>query len=246
MSSPVNATIAQLTWRSLVGRRRAVLLYVLPVTLVLLSVVLRLIEGRDPGAATTLLGSFALGITVPLLGLIAGTGSIGPEIDDGSIVYLLAKPISRYTILLSKLVTAIVVVTIFGTLPTLVAGFVLAGGEDRVALGYAVGALIAGVAYCALFLLLAVVTRNAVVFGLFYALIWETLIGGYVPGAQALSVQQWSVAVTRKVMGPAADRLQVESAVHLVPAVVLLVLVTVLATAYAGWRLRSIRLTSEE
>jgi ABC-2 type transport system permease protein len=242
----VNATIARLTWRSLVGRRRAVLLYVLPVTLVLLTVVLRLVDGQDPGAGTTILGSFALGIVVPLLGLIAGTGSIGPEIDDGSIVYLLAKPISRFTIILSKLGTAIVVVSAFATLPTLVAGLIIAGTHDRVAVGYAVGVFVAGIAYSALFLLLAVLTRNAVVFGLGYALLWETLVGGYIPGAQALSVQQWSVAITRKIMGPAAGRLEVESAVHFGPAVALLAVLTLAATWYAGWRLRSIRLTGDE
>ena len=40
---------------------------------------------------------------MPLLGLIAGTGAIGPEIDEGSIVYLLAKPLNRYSIVVTKL-----------------------------------------------------------------------------------------------------------------------------------------------
>ena len=104
----------------------------------------------------------------------------------------------------------------------------------------------AGVAYCALFLLLAVVTRNAVVVGLLYALVWESLVGGYVPGAQALSVQQWSLALTRAVVGDAADLLSVTSAVRLAVAVPLLVAVTVVSTYLAGSRLRSLRLTGDE
>ena len=51
---------------------------------------------------------------MPLLSLIAGTGSIGPEIDDGSIVYLLAKPLNRYSIVVTKLAVAIGVVIVFG------------------------------------------------------------------------------------------------------------------------------------
>ena len=187
----MNTTIVRLTWRSLLGRRRALLLLALPVILIVLAVVVRLIQGQDADHAVPLLGRFGLGFLIPLLSLIAGTGAIGPEIDDGSIVYLLAKPISRYTIVLSKLATTIVVVTAFGALPTLVAGFVIAGGTAHVAIGYAVGALVAGIAYSALFLLLAVLTRNAVVTGLLYTLIWEGVVGGFVPGAQALSVQQW-------------------------------------------------------
>ena len=142
---------------------------------------------------------------MPLLGLIAGTGAIGPEIDEGSIVYLLAKPLNRYSIVVTKLVVAIGVVVAFGVLPVLVAGVVLTGEVGQVAVAYTVGALAAGVAYGALFLLLAVITRNAVVVGLIYALIWESLVGGLVPGAQTLSVQQWALVGRRR--GPRRRRL---------------------------------------
>ena len=138
---------------------------------------------------------------MPLLGLIAGTGAIGPEIDDGSIVYLLAKPLSRLSIVLTKVVVAVAVITVFGAVTVLLAGLVLSGTSDNLAVGYAVGALVAGIAYGTLFLLLAVVTRHAVVVGLLYALIWETLVGSFVPGAQTLSIQQWALAITEKVVG---------------------------------------------
>jgi ABC-2 type transport system permease protein len=244
--NPINATVARLTYRSLLGRRRALLLIALPIVLLLLAVTFRIFLGPDSGAAVTLLGSFALGFLVPLLGLIAGTGSIGPEIDDGSIIYLLAKPLSRYTIIVSKLVTGVTVVTLFAAVPTVVAGFIMTGGTDRIAVGYGLGALIGGIAYSTLFLLLAVVSRNAVVIGLLYALVWEAVVGGYVPGAQTLSIQQWSLAVTEKVIGSAATPLGIDAAVGLPVAVGLLLVVIVGGTAYAGFRLRSIRLTSEE
>ena len=46
----MNATIARLTWRSLLGRRRAVLLMVLPAILILLAVLFRVFQGTDPEA----------------------------------------------------------------------------------------------------------------------------------------------------------------------------------------------------
>jgi ABC-2 type transport system permease protein len=242
----MNATIARLTWRSLIGRRRALLLMVLPVVLIILAVIVRLIDGQDPDNAVTLLGRFSLVFLIPLLCLIAGTGAIGPEIDDGSIVYLLAKPLSRYSIILSKLAVAVLVSIIFGALPTLVAGYLLAGSLAQVAIGFGVGALLAGIAYTVLFLLLAVISRNAVVIGLLYALVWEAVVGGYVPGAQALSIQQWSLAVTQKVMGSNAAAFDVDSAVNFPAAVILLLILIVSATFYAGYRLRSIRLTADE
>ena len=242
----MNATVAQLTARSLLGRRRAALLLLLPAVLLLLSTTARLLAGSDGDVSVGLLGGFALGTIVPLLGLIAGAGAIGPEIDDGSIVYLLSKPVSRFRIVTTKLVVAVAVVTVVAAVPTLAAGLVLAGTADGLAVGYAVGAVVAGVTYCALFLLLAVLTRNAVVVGLIYALIWESLIGGFVPGAQVLSIQQWALAITEKLVGSAAGPLGVSSAVTFGAAVPLLLTVAVGCTVFAGYRLRSLRLTSSE
>jgi ABC-2 type transport system permease protein len=242
----MNPTIVRLTQRSLLGRRRALLLLALPFILIVLAGVVRAIQGSDPDHSVSLLGGFGLSFLVPLLCLIAGTGAIGPEIDDGSIIYLLAKPLSRYTIVVSKLVTAIAVVTAFGALSILVSGVITAGGSDRLAIGYALGALVAGIAYCALFLLLAIVSRNAVVIGLIYALIWEGVVGSFVQGAQTLSIQQWALAITEKVVGARADELGVTSAVDLPTAIVLLLVLTVGATAYAGYRLRSLRITTDE
>ena len=122
----------------------------------------------------------------------------------------------------------------------------MAGGQERVAVGYTVGVLVAGLAYSALFLLLAVLTRNAVVIGLIYALLWESVVGGYVPGAQALSIQQWALAVTERIIVAPADGLGINSAVGLPTAVMLLAVVAVGATVLAGQRLRSIRFTHEE
>jgi len=242
----MNAVVAQLTARSLLGRRRAYLLLAMAVVLLLLAATIRGLAGQDPDITVGVLGGFALATLIPLLGLIAGTGAIGPEIDDGSIVYLLAKPLSRHTIATTKATVAIAVATVFGAVPVFLAGLILSGTGDRLAVGYAVGALIAGIGYATLFLLLAVVTRHGVVIGLLYALVWETLVGSYVPGAQTLSIQQWALAITEKVVGGRAEELGVTSAVGLTTGVVLLLIVIIGSTWYAGWRLRSLRLTSDE
>jgi ABC-2 type transport system permease protein len=60
-----------------------------------------------------------------------------------------------------------------------------------------------------------------------------------------LSVQQWSLAIVERVLGDSAVRLGVESAVGFGTGVVLLVVTTLGATAYAGWRLQRLRLNAE-
>lgn len=247
----MNPTVASLTARSLLGRKRTLVLLLLPAALLGLCALARILAGLDAdiarelegSLAPDLLGAFGLAILMPLLSLVAGTGAIGPEIDEGSIVYLLAKPINRYSIIVTKLAVAVAVVVVFGVLPVLVAGVVLTGEVGAVTLAYTLGALVSGVAYSALFLLLAVVSRNAVVLGLVYALVWESLVGGLVPGAQDLSVQQWSLAVVEQVLGDSAADLLVFAAVGFRTGAVLLAVVAVAATLYAGRRLQTLRLT---
>lgn len=242
MSSLYHPTVARLTYRALLGRRRALILFTLPGLLLVIAVAVRALSGADDQTADAVLGGFALATMVPLIGVIAGTGAIGPEIDDGSVVYLLAKPVKRPTIILTKFVVATGVTVVFSAVPTLLAGFVLNGNGQQLAVAYAVAAAVASVAYSAMFLLLGTVTRHAVIVGLVYALVWESLFGSLVPGARVLSVQQWSLALAQKV----ADSGAVSSEVGLPAAVVLLTAVTVAATWYAGRKLRGLTLAGEE
>ncbi|NED81848.1 ABC transporter permease, partial [Streptomyces sp. SID11233] len=66
-----------------------------PVLLLVIAVFTRVLAGADDNTAGEVLGGFALATMVPIIGVIAGTGAIGPEIDDGSVLYLLAKPVKR-------------------------------------------------------------------------------------------------------------------------------------------------------
>src|ERR1700759_5522120 len=112
-----NPTVARLTYRALLGRRRAAILFVLPALLIVISGPVRSFSGADDQVPADLLGSFALATMVPLIGVIAGTGAIGPEIDDGSIVYLLAKPLSRHSIATTKALGAMGGILLFAALP---------------------------------------------------------------------------------------------------------------------------------
>ncbi|MER8183409.1 ABC transporter permease subunit [Kitasatospora sp. NPDC094015] len=238
----VNPTVARLTVRGLLGRRRGVLLLVVPVVLLAISLIARG-SGQDRhDLAATILGQLALGTLVPILGLVVGTGAIATEIDDGSIVYLLAKPLPRWQIITTKLAVAVATTWAFAALPTLLAGLIIYGTQDGLAVGYAVGALASGAVYSAVFLLLGVVTRHAVVAGLGYALIWESLVGNYVEGARTLSIQQWGLSVARAVAGEGV----ISADVALGTAVPLLVLVALGATVLASVKLAGFTLVAED
>lgn len=240
----MNTTVARLTARSLLGGRRAILLVVLPVVLIGLAALGQALTGEGAELAPHILGVFALGTLLPLLALIAGTGAIGPEIDDGSIMYLLAKPIPRSSIVLAKLAVASVVVLVFGALPVVITSLVLTGDVSDYTVAYGLAAAVASVAYATVFLLLAIVSRNAVVIGLLYAVVWETLVGQIVPGAQALSIQQWSLATATKLLPVDSRHAGIDPAVGGV-GIVLLIAVVVGGAWLATHKLRTVRITGE-
>ena len=242
MTAPISGTIVRLGVRSVFGRRRGVLLFILPLVLVGLAVLVRVLVGEDIGAASDTLYGLGLAVIVPLVALLATTGVLAPEIDDGSISYLLAKPISRHTIVVSKLAVAAICVLVFAAVPMLVAGLVLLLDEPLLGTGFALGSLAGGLAYCALFALLSVLTRHAVVVGLIYLLIWEGLLGGLLDGVRWLSVTRWAGAITEQV---ATDVTLVEG-LSPVYAVVATAVVIVLGTWFTGRRLRAFNLTGDE
>jgi ABC-2 type transport system permease protein len=237
----VHPTVAWLALRSLFGRRRGILLVVLPLVLLALATLVRVLVDSS-AVADDLLHQLGLVVVVPLVALIATTGVLSSEIDDGSVVYLLAKPLSRSTIVVSKLVVAAGCVLACAAVPLLVSGLVLAPGSPRVGVGFAVGGLVGGFAYCALFALASVLTRHAVVLGLVYVLLWEGLLGGLLDGIRWLSVGWWSAAVTDAVTGGPA----LVEKMGLTYAVVATLVVVAGATWLAGHRLRGYNYTADE
>ncbi|MEV7005462.1 ABC transporter permease subunit [Streptosporangium sp. NPDC051022] len=238
----MNAVIAGISYRALLGRRRIWLLVLLPVLLIGMAVLIRVFSGVSERLTIQFLEKFALGAVLPLLGLIAGTGVIAPEIDDGTVVHLLAKPISRPVIARTKFLVAASMLALFAAVPTFVAAYLLINLESGIAYGFAVGALAGGIAYAALFMLLGVLTRHAVTIGIAYALIWEGVVGNFVPGARRFSIQQWAQTVADQVSS--SPFLSSELTIGF--AVTALLVVTVGAVVWAGQRLRSFSLTGDE
>ena len=242
----MNSAVMHLTMRGLLGRRRAVLLVLLPLLLLLMAGLVRWASGGDPLSTVKLTNEFALGTLLPLMCLLIGIGVIGTEIDDGSIVYLLAKPVPRRTILWSKLVVAWGATLVFAVLP-IIAAVEIAGDEGtRLGWAYGVTAALAALAYTAVFVALSVVTRNVVIVGLLYALLWETVLGGYVPGVRNVSVRQWALAAAERILGDRAPAWGVTSDVSLTAASVLLAATTIGAIVLAVRRLQTLPLTTRD
>jgi ABC-2 type transport system permease protein len=199
LNPPVfNTTVAGITVRATLGRRRAILFAVPAIILIALTLVLR--ASRPAGAhwADTVLGDFGFSVLLPFTALIIGTGVLGAEIDDGSVVHLLATPVRRAEVIITKFAVAAGLTALFAAGPELVAGL-LAPNSGRLALALFVGALVGSVVYTALFVLASVVTTRAIAYGLLYVAIWEGLLSNLVGGVRILSVAHYSLGIANAI-----------------------------------------------
>jgi ABC-2 type transport system permease protein len=235
----LNPTILRITARGLLGRKRSLLLIPLPLLLIGIAVLGRL-SGEDPDLwGREVLISLGLSVVLPLTALIVGTSALGSEIDDGTVVHILTKPLPRSEIILAKLAVAFGLTVAVGAVPLGIAGAIVESA--RLGVGLAVGATVAALVYSAIFVALSLVTRRPVAFGLLYLLVWESLLADYLSGTRMFSVQQYALAVADRV----ASNPLVEGAVSLPLAIIMSVLVTIGATYLATDRLRSFSLRGE-
>jgi ABC-2 type transport system permease protein len=199
MSGIINGTVAKITFRATMGRKRAFLFAITPLILLVVTALLKLASPEQASWPADILGVFGFSVVLPLTALIIGTSVLGAEIDDGSIVHLLATPVRRSAVIITKFAVAAGLTMIFVALPELLAGVIATGGVTRLAVGVFAGAIAGSVIYNAVFVLVSVLTTRAIAVGLLYLLVWESLLGNLVSGASELSVSQYSLGVANSI-----------------------------------------------
>jgi ABC-2 type transport system permease protein len=242
----VSGVIARITLRQLLSRRRTLLLLLLGGVLVLAAGIFRLAgeEARALPFTSGLLSNLGIGTLMPLVALILGTGAIGAEIEDGTAIFLLAKPISRTTVVLTKLAVAALCSAALTCGPMLLAGLLAAGGlGDGLVIGMVAGAAIGSLLYCAVFVAMSLVTGRALVFGLAYVLIWEGLLAGLFAGTRTFSIRQVTLAFADAIGGIPADIL--DAPVSVTTAAIVGIAIMGLATVIAIRRLSAFEISGE-
>ena len=236
----VNSTVVWITYRALFGRKRALLFALPALLLIVLTLLVKSAHGTLADWPATILGEVGVGAVVPLTALLVGTSVLGSEIDDNSVLHLLATPVQRRTVIVSKVLVSAVVTALFAAVPVLLAG-VIAQGADSLAIGCFLGAVLGSIAYSCLFVLFSAALRHPVIYALAYVALWEELISNLVGGAKYLSIEQWSLGLAHAV----SDNSNLNSHLTLLPSLILAAIAVVLMIGYSTERLSAFTLRAD-
>jgi ABC-2 type transport system permease protein len=190
------STLVGVTLRGLLSRRRIILLVLLAAIPVLIALLVRLSGGQP--LPDRVLDTLVVRAVMPLTALILGTAALGSEIEDGTAVFQMVKPIPRWQILVSKMLVAAGLTALL-VVPSIVLTGVLIGRATTDALttttAFAVACLIGGTAYSVAFVTLSLYTSRALLVGLGYTLIWEGVLSGLLEGTKFLSIRQATLGI---------------------------------------------------
>ena len=193
-------TLLMLTAHQLLGRRRAIviaLLALIPVAITLLYRLAGDTEGAD-GFAVDMIGGFVFTLLLPIGALVFGTAALGSEVEDGTIVYLLAQPIARWRVVVAKAIVAsfaTIVLTVPATLITIL--IALEGlGSDSLWLAAVVATIAGSIVYSTLFVGLSTITGRALIIGLVYVFVWEAFITNLFEGTRWVSVREYVIGIS--------------------------------------------------
>ena len=235
--------VVAITLRSLVDRRRfwlMVLLAAVPVLITLLGTTL-----GDAQFSEQVFDRLIVQTVLPLIALVFGTGALGTEFEDGTIVYLLTKPTRRFRIVFSKAAVAAGLTAALVVPATLLTGLIAATEDSAIVeatVAYAVAVAVGGTAYALAFLALSSFTSRALAIGLGYVLIWEGILAGLLPGTQTFSIRQATLGLADALQDGGRGSTTIDPSTS----AVVLGIVIVGSLVLASWRLSRYQLRGSD
>ena len=233
-TSPAGAVYTTLV-RGLATRGRLIALGALAALAVVLAVLARARPGVDHAdAAFNIVDGYGVSVLVPIVSLVFASAALGDPAEDGTLIYLWLRPVVRWQLALAAAGAALTVSLPFTVVPVVLAA-AIAGVGGRLVLGALAGALLASVAYTAIFCGLGLRVRRALAWGLAYLVIWEQAVARVAKGAARVSISVTTRTITARI---AHHTPLPRNAMSMVVAVAVPVAATAIALV---WTTRSLR-----
>lgn len=168
------------------GRRLVVLSFVvaIPPAIILILMLLGQRDGLSATAFKEVFDSLYVNAIFPLVSLFLGAAALGDDVDDGTVLYVRLRPIPRSSMVIGRYVAAVIsCLALF--LPSVSALYAIqiggAGSEHFIRyhslwLGGICAAVASTVIFTAVFQLLGVLSRRAVLFGIIVIAIQPLLV----------------------------------------------------------------------
>ncbi len=226
--------------RQLLTRGRVIALLILSAFLGVVALAVRLSDTiEDPlASAVDILDLVGFTLVVPIVTLVFAGAALGDPREDGTLVYLWLRPMDRWPVLVGAWLAAVTVSLPLTVIPLVVAALITGVGGGLMA-ATAMAALVGVLVYSAVFVLLGLLLKNSIIWGIGYILLWEGLIAqfGSALGKAALR------GYTRSIL---ANRMDIDldgfTEFSTSTAVIVPILVTVIALGLSTARLRAMEI----
>lgn len=183
---------------------------------------------------------------LPIVTLILATGAFGNEIEDRTLHYLTLKPVSRWRLVLEKYLGVLLV-----AIPLQVAGLTaawlivfhqdIASADAQNSITAVLPSAVAAIcAYGAVFLLVSLWMRRALLAGVFYVLIWESLFGRFLEGLKLVSIRHYAESIAVGLLDH--PDVILKGANSVIVSVVVLAVITLFALSMSARRLKRLNI----
>jgi ABC-2 type transport system permease protein len=136
----------------------------------------------------------AFTIVVPIVALVFASASLGDAREDGTLVYLWLRPMRRWTVVVGAWLASLTVSIPLTVVPATLTAVLLDVGNDLV-VATVIASTVGVVAYAALFVLLGLIVKNSIVWGLGYIVIWEGLVATFGSSAARVAVRGYTSSI---------------------------------------------------
>ncbi len=141
------------------------------------------------------LSVYGLGFMVPILSLLFGSTTLGQLVEDETLVYLWLRPNPRWQLALAAWAAAATIAIPIAVIPLASAAAIGTGGDGGVVSATALSMGLAAAGYSGLFVLIGLMLRRALLWGLVYIFIWELFVARAGAGAARLSLNTYPHSV---------------------------------------------------
>ncbi|MDJ0768238.1 MAG: hypothetical protein QNJ12_05565 [Ilumatobacter sp.] len=181
-----------------------------------------------------LISNLGFTMVVPVVSLVFASAALGDMREDGTLVYLWLRPMDRWPVVVGSWLAAITVSLPITLVPLVISSVAVDGGSQLT-----VATVLAGttgvLSYSALFVLVGLLLKNPIVWGLGYILIWEGLAAQFFGSLSRLAIRGYTRSIITSRTGVDLELADFSMTV----AIVVPLAVTVVAIALGAARLQS-------